>query len=124
MFLDIERPGTSEDAPEEDHSHRTEEDDSIRCARCDAHITDEGARTASGGAHVHTRTNPGGFRFEIGLFSRAPGCLVRGLPETADTWFPPHPWQFAACRSCRAHNGWFWSDGDAGFFGLILERIV
>jgi hypothetical protein len=33
-------------------------------------------------------------------------------------------WRLALCGGCRAHLGWnFRGDKDAGFFGLILDRL-
>ena len=48
---------------------------------------------------------------------------VSGEPTEAHTWFMGSRWQFANCRGCKAHLGWFFSGGQR-FFGLLLERLV
>jgi hypothetical protein len=99
----------------------------IRCARCDAEITDEEARISVDGAHGHCFANPAGYVFEIGCFARAPGTEVRGEPTREFSWFRGFAWSYAHCRACDAHLGWAYEgkiDGNAPrFFGLILDRL-
>ena len=93
------------------------------CAVCGRGVTWEDQRREVSGRHAHTRMNPLGIEFHFGCFSEAEGCSVYGEPTDEHTWFPGCVWQFAHCRGCGVHLGWFFSGGDA-FFGLVLDRLV
>lgn len=98
----------------------------LRCRACRFPVTDSGARIEIGGRHGHTFFNPHGLVFDIGCFSRAPGCGVFGKPSTEFTWFSGFAWRLAVCRGCGSHLGWFYSpeyDGSS-FFGLIFSLLI
>jgi hypothetical protein len=76
------------------------------------------------GSHIHVFNNPVGIQFEIGCFSQAGGCYMRGEPVSEWTWFTGYRWCYAHCASCHMHLGWHYSGTDGnGFFGLILEAM-
>jgi hypothetical protein len=87
-------------------------------------VTTSAARIEVDGSHEHRFTNPNGFQFHIGCFSSATGCALAGDPSTFFTWFPGHSWQVECCARCGAHLGWLFRSADAGFHGLILDRLV
>jgi hypothetical protein len=93
------------------------------CARCRAGVTRESARIERGGAHVHTRINPGGWVFQLGCFAEAT-CRVSDEPTEQFTWFPGHAWRVASCVACDAHLGWRFDGAGGTFFGLILDRLA
>lgn len=66
--------------------------------------------------------NPHGHVFEVGCFATA---HVRSIGPASHffSWFPGYAWRVALCPGCGAHLGWAYGD-DAGFFGLILPRLV
>ena len=97
---------------------------SVLCASCNAPLTDPEAAFEVAGSHTHVFFNPAGFRFEIGCFERAPGCVQVGTPTTEFTWFPGSRWCFSMCGTCGTHVGWrFSSAAGARFWGLILKRL-
>ena len=100
-----------------------EKEKRILCRFCHDPVTDNGKQTTPLGRFVHCRTNPGGFTFEFGCFSDAPGCTTTGDATTEHTWFPGHSWKLALCRTCGEHLGWSFR-GDTSFYGLILDRLV
>ncbi|HZA51922.1 MAG TPA: cereblon family protein [Myxococcaceae bacterium] len=86
-------------------------------------MTWEDRRIEISGQHAHTAVNPAGIEFHFGCFADAEGCAVHGEPTDEHTWFPGCFWQFAHCRGCAAHLGWYFT-GAATFFGLVLERLA
>ena len=102
----------------------------IVCATCAASITSPDHRIAVRGAHEHRFMNPAGFLFHIGCFAHAIGCTIVGPDSLEYPWFAGFAWRFAMCGSCSQHLGWHFrkpheeNDGDAGFFGLVLDRLV
>ena len=97
----------------------------LYCLRCQALVTDSGARVERRGRHVHVFVNPEGLEFRIGCFARAPGCRSVGAATRQWTWFPGFAWQVAVCSGCGAHLGWRYSGADAdSFHGLILATLV
>jgi hypothetical protein len=76
------------------------------------------------GAHEHRFQNPEGYRFHIGCFARAFGCVPLGNPTSEFTWFPGYSWQIELCGGCREHLGWLYQSGSRAFHGLILDRLV
>jgi len=77
-----------------------------------------------GGAHQHVFTNPGGYSYEIALFTVA-DCIHQGPATTEYTWFNGFAWRLALCRHCQTHLGWHYARaGQAGFYGLIRSRLV
>jgi hypothetical protein len=95
----------------------------ITCVRCGGGITQEKARIAINGAHVHTFKNPSSIDYTIGCFRDAHGCLGIGERSMVWTWFPGFAWQAALCARCGAHLGWTFEGDAARFWGLILERL-
>jgi hypothetical protein len=96
----------------------------IRCAACGHAVAHERDRTSRDGAHEHAFANPRGIPYRIALFAAAPGCVPIGDPTAEATWFPPFEWRIALCGACGDHLGWRYDHRDAGFFGLIVTRIV
>ncbi|MCU0560156.1 MAG: cereblon family protein [Desulfobacterales bacterium] len=97
----------------------------ILCRECLHPVTRDRERISVAGAHRHTFANPHGIVFEIGCFSRAPGCARVGPASAEFSWFPGCTWQVAVCAACLAHLGWgFQSPGGGNFFGLILDRLI
>lgn len=96
----------------------------LACARCLREVTTSAARIALAGGHEHTFTNPAGFRYRIGCFAKAVGCVAVGAPSTYWTWFPGYSWQIEECGACREHLGWLFRSADSLFHGLILDRLV
>jgi hypothetical protein len=98
----------------------------LLCAACGHVVTHEAARISVDGAHVHVRTNPHGYEYEIGCFSEAPGVVPSGAPSMQATWFPDHFWWIRLCGGCQTHLGWefFRRDGQGpAFYALILARL-
>ena len=125
-------PPGHDHAPERQGDDRAEEENSLSdheggsrqvCAVCRSPITTTAARDNVNGSHRHVFCNPGGYVYEIGCFSAAPGCGTVDQPSTEFTWFPGHAWQVAVCRSCLAHLGWKFLGRSSTFFGLILDRL-
>jgi hypothetical protein len=96
----------------------------LACAACQEGITTAAARIEVAGAHEHHFTNPQGYKFHIGCFSRAPGCRGSGEPSTEFTWFPGYSWQVEGCARCASFLGWRYRAGDHRFHGLILDKLV
>jgi hypothetical protein len=95
------------------------------CRLCHGPVTSRGDAIEVEGRHQHTFFNPAGMLFEIGCFGAAPGCRVSGQPTAEFAWFAGYRWQYASCRSCDAHLGWFFSGGAGhAFHGLIVARLV
>ncbi len=96
----------------------------LRCGVCEAAVADPKDRVERFGAHVHERVNPGGFTFVVGCFTKAAGVFEIGEESDEFPWFPRHVWCCVACASCGAHLGWRFSQGQDGFVGLILDRLL
>ncbi len=96
------------------------------CSVCRYFITGSDKKIVVNGSHLHAFANPQGIIFEIGIFSKAPGCGHIGLPTDKWSWFSGFSWQIVICRSCLTHLGWVYISGDsvANFYGLIMERLV
>ncbi len=95
----------------------------LRCRVCRAVVTTEGHRIEVEGGHVHRRVNPAGFEFEFGCFDAAPGAVVLGEPTAEFSWFAGYTWEYAICRTCKAHLGWFFDGASPRFYALILNRL-
>jgi hypothetical protein len=96
----------------------------LACAACQAGITIAAARIVVGGSQEHHFTNPDGYEFHIGCFSRAPGCRGSGEFSAEFTWFPGYSWQVEGCARCGAFLGWRYRSAEHRFHGLILPRLV
>jgi len=109
-----------------DESDEQEQEDerALRCRRCNAPITTVKERTSRDGQHQHTVFNPAGIVYEIGCFGQAPGCVAPGAASREFTWFAGYHWRVAFCALCFEHLGWYFSGGEAAFFGLILNRLT
>jgi hypothetical protein len=95
----------------------------LRCHQCNAPITTMKERTSRGGQHLHTVFNPAGIVYEIGCFNQAPGCVAPGAASGEFSWFAGYSWRVAFCALCLEHLGWYFSGGEAAFFGLIVNRL-
>jgi hypothetical protein len=95
----------------------------IRCAACGQIVTDESARIARLGRHVHECTNPAGMVYRVACFASARGMSVATNPSREWSWFPGYAWQIELCDGCRVHLGWKYTRGDEVFFGLIEDRL-
>lgn len=97
----------------------------VRCRCCHGYITENQFLIPVDGECIHFFKNPAGQGFDIQTWGMAEGCLVSGKPSEFFTWFPGHAWQYAYCRQCNTHLGWYFScDGSAGFFGLIIDLLL
>ncbi len=99
------------------------DEESLRCRLCSLEITSPQAAVSRRDSHQHTFCNPMGLVFELACYRQAPGCLVHGHPSNEFCWFEGYVWQYAACRRCHAHLGWYFTAGDDAFFGLIRDRL-
>lgn len=102
---------------------RSDPERTITCKVCGYTITAEKHAIAIDGSHSHTYFNPAGIVFELGAFRQAPGCQVFGEPTKEFTWFAGYLWQFAVCRQCKEHLGWYYIGATSDFFGLILTKL-
>jgi hypothetical protein len=102
---------------------KQEEEENLYCFICGQIVTQTRKRISVDGAHEHTFTNPGGYRFNIGCFREAEGCEQAGEFTDFYSWFDGYSWRYAMCASCRVHLGWVYRDGDC-FFGLITDRLL
>lgn len=93
------------------------------CRNCRHKIVDSQSAIAVNGKSQHRFKNPFGNEYLFRCFSRAQGCTVTGEPTFEHTWFTGCQWQFAICKSCHVHLGWYYS-GDSGFYGLIVDNLV
>ncbi len=97
----------------------------VRCLRCRNYLTENQYLIPVNGETYHFFKNPVGQGFDIQTYGFVEGCIVSGKPTEFFTWFPGHAWQFAYCRQCETHLGWYYScDGGAGFFGLITDLLL
>ncbi len=105
---------------------KTSDDDKfILCRQCRQVITHPAERIEMAGSHRHTFANPHGIVYEIGCFRSARGCGYAGPTTDEFSWFKGFRWRIAVCRTCLTHLGWlFTSSGNAGFNGLILDRLI
>ncbi len=95
----------------------------IVCRNCLFSVTDPEQRMTMEGAFLHTFANPHGHVFEIGCFSRAPGCVEGSASSMEFTWFAGYAWQVGICGSCATHLGWIFTADTRRFYGLILDRL-
>jgi hypothetical protein len=110
--------------PEAEEEAATALAHALVCARCSHAITSPEARISVNGSHIHTRLNPHGFVHEFGCFKEAPGCALVGPSTLEHTWFAGFAWRLAHCSECGEHLGWRFEGEGAGFFGLLVERVV
>jgi len=98
-------------------------DEALFCKLCLNQITRKDQAIRINGSHSHTFFNPHGIVFELGCFRDAPGCQLMGEPTSEFTWFSGSVWQFALCRTCGGHLGWYYETGESGFYGLLPARL-
>ena len=110
------------DSPRADDT-RTNEEEKLVCEVCRSLITTTAARLELFGGHVHTRINPAGYVFRLGLFADAPGVKSVTEPSHEFSWFPGYAWQIVVCRGCLEHLGWEFG-GEKRFFALLPEKLV
>ena len=95
------------------------------CSVCKHLIATAAQITEVNGQHHHVYANPAGNVFEIGCFSKAPGCISQGTPTNECTWFAGFSWRYSHCGQCYTHLGWKYdSDTFGSFFGLITSRLI
>jgi len=111
-----EKPGEAKKEPRKDKL--------LLCRNCGNIVTKAAYRIDKNGKHQHTFTNPGGYLFCIGCFSKAPGSINHGEPTDEFSWFSGFCWRYTLCMKCFNHLGWHFQDLNEGFYGLILERLV
>ncbi|MDA8018409.1 MAG: cereblon family protein [Thermoanaerobaculia bacterium] len=112
--------GSDETRPEETDQREIR----LVCRACGHHITDHAARIEIAGRHVHRRTNPSHVEFEFACFDAAPGSASVGDPTDEHSWFSGYRWQFAVCRKCGSHLGWYFRGREPAFWGLVTNRLV
>lgn len=126
VFLFREDGRSSGDKPsvKKDHQKQADSDRAICCKTCGHSITSRNHKKTVGGSHSHTFFNPAGIVYEIGCFKQAPGCHVAGESTAEFSWFSGYLWRFSFCSNCQSHLGWFYEQGESGFFGLILRQLM
>jgi len=113
------------DAVERSADAWTDNGEWMLCAACGNPVTPVAARSELNGRYLHHRVNPGGIKFEFGVFTLAPGCRESGVPLAKDSWFDGYAWEIAVCRRCGEHLGWRFSNGEnRSVYGLIVARLV
>lgn len=113
------------DSRSDEKTDNGEQGEFFRCRFCRAKITTAARMIEVNGSHRHVFANPHGKVFEIGCFSRAPGCMNHGQPTAECTWFAGCTWRFSLCASCFSHLGWQYQSPLTGsFFGLILTNLL
>ena len=116
-------PGGLGEDPDVDFILGLSSDGRLLCAACGEPVTAEEHRIDIEGRHVHRRTNPAGFEFELGCFREAPGAVAAGEATMEHTWFAGWAWRLSICRGCGFHLGCLFESGGSSFLGLILDRL-
>jgi hypothetical protein len=117
---------TITDISPENQLRDTEDNDkekSLLCKSCQYPIAKKNDRIKINEKNEYVFTNPHGYIFHIGCFSRAPGCIIYGEETTYFSWFSGYSWQIALCGRCTTLLGWFFHSKNTQFFGLILNKI-
>ena len=96
----------------------------IRCKFCNSKVTDSSKIISISNSSNHTFVNPAGIVYNITCYSEADGCIVVGEKMSEFSWFNGFFWQFAMCKECLNHLGWFYSSDDKYFFGLVSEYLI
>jgi hypothetical protein len=111
-------------AEEKTGKEKKQEDEPICCRSCSLPVTSKEQKTSHTNSHTHTFFNPAGIVYELGLFKKAPGCLIASDPSLEFTWFAGYHWSLGICRRCNSHLGWYYSKGESSFYGLILKNLI
>ena len=108
-----------------ENQKKSEEEKYILCLQCENKISRPIYRMSHQGSFDHTFLNPAGDLFHIGCFEQANGCVVLGVPSSEWAWFHGCQWQVAVCGQCLTHlGGFFQSEKESPFFGLILDALI
>ena len=101
-----------------------QDDPEILCRACGHSITHPDHRILKADSFSHTFANPYGHVFEIGCFSKAPGCVTASPASDEFSWFKGYVWAVAVCSRCASQLGWRFSSGADTFYGLILDQLI
>lgn len=99
-------------------------EETLICSECRQVITRPADRISVEGIFQHTFSNPHGIVYEIGCFQSVIGCSQVGPPSNEFSWFKGYQWRILICIGCKVHIGWSFSNGENGFYGLILDRLI
>jgi len=121
--LDKERQGLDPKLREIVDRESTEHRDLLLCANCSHGIARKSDRIEVNGSFNHHFTNPYGIEYHVGCYRIALGCAISGSRMAADTWFPGFVWQLASCEACGQHLGWYFTNADSDFYGLVLDYV-
>ncbi|CAM6105665.1 unnamed protein product [Calypogeia fissa] len=81
--------------------------DRLRCKTCSAVIARRSNMLVmSADGPISAYVNALGYVHETLTLSRTWGLMLRGHPETANSWFPGYAWTIAHCSYCELHMGW------------------
>ncbi len=124
--LRIELPPKSTKSPDtnSEHTVETEKEPLLLCATCSNIVTSRNQAIKINGSHEHAFFNPSGIAYEVGCFSRAPGVFTEGDPTFEFSWFDGFAWKTGRCTACLNHLGWFFTNTDNSFFGLIKTKLI
>ena len=96
----------------------------LRCMGCGNPVTSSRERCSRNNQSCYQFVNPGGYQFNIELYSSALGCYPTGQSTGDFSWFPPFVWRYAKCGQCDLHLGWHYqATGEASFWGLIRALL-
>lgn len=124
FFRGAEKDGSTKVSVKDD-TKSIEREAAYYCSVCKHLIANAAQITEVNGQHRHVYSNPSGNVFEIGCFSKAPGCISWGVPTAQCTWFAGFNWRYSLCGQCHTHLGWKYSALNHGtFFGLIVNLLV
>lgn len=97
----------------------------IRCKACLNELTNNTELLPVEGKINHFFTNPSGIGFDLQTYRSAHGASLGGTTSEYFSWFEGFAWQHAFCNRCHQHIGWYFScDGNAGFYALIIDRLL
>ncbi|KAG6542344.1 hypothetical protein Mapa_016270 [Marchantia paleacea] len=81
--------------------------DRLRCKTCSAFIARRSNMLVmSADGPISAYVNAEGYVQETLTLSRAWGLMLRGRPDTTNSWFPGYAWTIAYCSQCELHMGW------------------
>ncbi len=108
----------------ESDSGKENQKSAVRCRCCDGYITENQYLVPINNQTNHFFTNPSGLGFDLLSYEQASGCSVSGKLTDYFCWFEGFQWQYAYCKQCGVHLGWYYScEGISGFFGLITDQL-